>query len=103
MVNARVVDDPVQGPSSDRIREAHVNFIGQDDDAYVPVWHHTDIRAKAARSAIVPNDVAVRRLLNYPTQRVEHLVRHRNLWRVGDGEILGRNDAFSLEVAAAEL
>src|SRR5258708_4143425 len=57
----------------------------------------------ATGASIVPDDVAIRRLLDEPTQRVGPFVGHRDLWRARHGEILGRDEATPLEGAVAEL
>jgi hypothetical protein len=59
--------------------------------------------ARAVGTAVVPNAVAVPRLLNDPAKGVEHLVGDRHLWRVSKGKIFGRDNAASFEGAVAEL
>jgi hypothetical protein len=61
MIDHGIVEEPVERPRGDRIREAHLLRVGQDDDADIPVELHADIRAEAVGAAVVPDDVAVRR------------------------------------------
>ena len=91
------------GAHTHRIRETHIRFIGEHDDADILVWHHAHIGAEAARPSVVPNDVAVRRLLDDPAHRVRYFVRDRDLRRADKCEILGRDDTAPLEEAVAEL
>ena len=103
VVDFGVAKNPVQNPAPKRSRKADIRFVGQDDDAEFLVGHQADKGAEAQRVAVVPDDVAIRRLLNDPAQGVGQLVGERDLRRAGNGEILRRDDAASFEGAVAEL
>ena len=79
-----IVKNPVQSPESNRIRKTHICLVGEDDNAKILIGHHADIGAEAAGSSVVPNDVAVRCLLNDPAQGIEQFVGDRHLLRRGE-------------------
>ena len=91
VIDKRVAHEPIESPRSDRIRQADIGLVAQDDHAHVPVRLKADIGTKTGRSSIVPNDGAVWGLRNDPAERVRVLFIDRHFWRPRHVKIFGRD------------
>jgi len=108
VINHRVVQQPIERPAADCLRNAS-GLIGHDDDADILVERHADMHPKARGDAVMPNDAAVRRLRNQPAVGVEHPVTRfvpkvpsggrlrRDARSTRDRKIFGRDNAAPLE------
>ena len=72
MVDHRVAEETVEGPQAEHVpRHAKTRLVGEDYDAEIPVKLEGDDCAKAESYTAVPDDVAVRCLLDHPAKCVE--------------------------------
>ena len=93
MVDHRVAEETVEGPQAEHVpRHAKTRLVGEDYDAEIPVKLEGDDCAKAESYTAVPDDVAVRCLLDDPAKCVGRLVADRDLRRARIGEVLGRDN-----------